>query len=405
MKLPETLTCQTLRLLAVLPAVLVISACGGGGGGSSSTGQTTPILQAGMQRLYSGSATRTVVYATPTSSSPNNTLTYSFTEVQNVLQAPASAPASFDINSVYAYKVTLDPGTGTVPVSQVVDDYRNLVVTGSSQATSDVAQNSTVLNSDESANALGGGPFVQTTVTASTYTTPRPGLSYPLQTAAVLTVPQSAVQQISFGDLNLSGAAPSDGSNVAYTNARTQANDGSFSFRRVYVNGNVDSYTENSNGSASYTAVTASGSTTTTVGVPVMANGVYTIPVNRTVLSSSPSTKNYSAADWYAGAALPATPLIQQTETVVGPVSSLPTQCNGALAQPNMYEIDTTTNNLNTTNGTYSVTTTRAFSSSSKGVTVCTLTNEVSSVYAVLTGALTSTTTTQTTSLLAALNY
>ena len=361
-----------------------------------------------MQRQYSGSATRTVVYVTPTSTNPNNTLTYSYTELQNVLQAPASAPANFDIHSVYAYQVTMDPGTGAVPVSLVVDDYRNLIVTGTNQMTSDVAQNSTVINSDESANALGGGPFVQTTITTSTYTTPRPGLSFPLQTGAVLTVPQSEVQQIAFTDLNLSGVEPSDGNNGAYTDSRTQGNDGSFTFSRVYVGPFAEKYTENSDGSATFSrwgTLTNQTATMTTIGVPVSKNGVYTIPVNVSEYSKTPSEGNYLATDWYAGGALPTSPLIQEAQTVIGPVSSLPTQCNGALAQPNMFEIDATTKNLNTTNGTYSVTTRRTFTSSSKGVTVCTLTTEVSNVYAILTGALSSTTTTQTTSVLSGLNY
>jgi len=91
-------------LLLSLPAVLALSACGGGGGGSTaSTGSSTssPLLQVGMQRQYSGSSTRSIVYTTPTSTNPNNTLAYTFTEVQNVLQAPTDALASFRINTVY----------------------------------------------------------------------------------------------------------------------------------------------------------------------------------------------------------------------------------------------------------------------------------------------------------------
>jgi hypothetical protein len=89
---------------------------------------------------------------------------------------------------------------------------------------------------------------------------------------------------------------------------------------------------------------------------------------------------------------------------VVGPASSLPSECNGAVLQPNIYEIDTTTTNLNTVAASYSATTTRNFSAGD-GASICQLSTETSSSYDVLTGALISTTTTTTTTLLSAINY
>ena len=121
------------RWLRLLPVALLLSACGGGDnqGGSS----LSPILQVGMQRQYSGTATRTIVYANPTTSSPNNTLVYTFTETQNVLQAENNPTASFDVHTDYTYSVVQDPGVGTVPISQSVDNYENLLVSGNSQMT------------------------------------------------------------------------------------------------------------------------------------------------------------------------------------------------------------------------------------------------------------------------------
>ncbi|MBV8621789.1 MAG: hypothetical protein JOY84_23210 [Curvibacter sp.] len=391
-------------LLLSLPAVLALSACGGGGGGSTaSTGSSTssPLLQVGMQRQYSGSSTRSIVYTTPTSTNPNNTLAYTFTEVQNVLQAPTDALASFRINTVYTYAVTQDPGTGSVPVSQVVDDYKNLLVSGNTQWTVDYGQTTTTVNLDESANALGGGPFNATTTTVASYPTLRPGFVFPLQTGASLTMPQSAQQQISYSDVNASGSAPSNGSNVAYNTSRSQNDDGSFSFLRSYVNGNTDNYQQNADGSASFVQTTSSSTTNTGIAQPVAGASGFTIPITRTVAAASTSTKSYSAADWYPGNALPVLPLVLQQEVVVGPVSSLPTQCNGALVQPNMFEIDTTTSNLNTSSGNYSLTTTRSFNAN--GVAVCTLTQEAAYAYSLLTGVLNSTTTTQTTTVLTSL--
>ena len=67
-----------------------------------------PLLQVGMQRQYTGTTTRSVVYASPTTTNENNTLVYTFTENQSVEQAPAGSSAdsaaavstemSFDMN-------------------------------------------------------------------------------------------------------------------------------------------------------------------------------------------------------------------------------------------------------------------------------------------------------------------
>lgn len=395
-------------LFTLAPVALLLSACGGGGGGGYYGGggdqnNNQPILAVGMQRQFTGTTTRTVVYATPTSTNVNNTLAYSFTESQNVLQAPLSAPGYFDINSVYAYTVTQDPGVGAVPISQTVDDYRNLYFSGNTQATSDFGQNSTVISNDETSNLLGDGPYTQTTVTTATYPTPRPGLVFPLLAGETNSIPQSSVENITFTDVNAANAPPPSGNFFGYTRSRTENNDGSFSFQQTGVTGFNETFAESANGSGAYTNTGPSTTTTTTISVPALASSIYTIPVNRTITSSTPGNVNYSAADWYPGGGLVPAPLVLSSQIVVGQVSALPSQCNGALMQPNTFEVDTTTTNLNTVNAVYSVTTTQGFNSN--GVSVCSLTQETSSSYDVLTGALFSTTTTQTTTILAALNY
>jgi hypothetical protein len=392
--------------LRLLPIALLLTACGGGGTGSDSNAPTAlpPILQVGMQRQYVGTATRSIVYTSPTATSPNNTLVYSFIENQAVLQAATGAPANFDVHTDYTYSVVQDPGVGTVPVSQSVDNYENLLISGTSQMTTTVAQQTVVASSDETSNALGGGPYTETTTTASTFPSARNSFSYPLQAGATMDVPQSSAQNINFTDVNAGGTAPPNGTNVGYTKARTENDDGSFSFQSTYVNGNGETLTQNSDGSGTYTSTSATATTTTTLGLPVAAGGVDTLPVARGTLASGITTdKSYTATDWYPNSGAPSSPLILESENVVGPVSSLPSQCSGALLRPDIYEIDTTTSSLSTINATYSVTTTQAFNAD--GVTVCSLTLETSYDYDLLTGALTSSTTTQTNTLLNAINY
>ena len=386
--------------LVLLPLALLLTACGGGGGGTDPTSPnaTTPLLQVGMQRQYTGSTTRSVVYANPSSTAVNNTLSYTFSELQSVLQAPVNAPGNFDIYSVFNYTVTQDPGTGTVPISQSVHDYRNLITSGSGQATVDLGQKTVVLNNDETSNALGGGPFTETTTTTTIFPTPRTSFFYPLQSGASLTVPQSSSQSISFADLNTVGAPPPNGSNIGYTRTRTQQDDGSFTYQQLGATGTQESLVQNSDGTGSTAVTNATSLTTTTLGVPAANNGVVSLPISRVVTSSTPSTKAFSAVDWYPNAGAVSSPLILQKQNVVGPVSTLPAQCNGALLQPNMFEIDTTTSNLNTISATLTVSSSRSFNAN--GVAVCTLKQQTASNYTLTTGALASTTTTQTATLL-----
>jgi hypothetical protein len=385
--------------LRLLPLAALVASCGGSGGGSN---QLTPILQVGMQRQYVGTATRSAVYADPTATMQNNTLVYTFTQNQSVQQAATGAPANFDVHSDYTYSVVQNPGVGTVPVSQSVDTFENLQIVGDIQTVISLGQKVVAVSNDETSNALGNGPYTETSTTSSTYTTPRASFPYPLQTGATMTTPQSVMQTITFIDVKGGDSAPSNGTDVGYTETRSENDDGSYSYQSTYVNGDTFSRTQNSDGSGSETSTSATSTITTTVGLPVAADGANTIPVTRTVTPATKTATNYSAADWYPGNDAPNSPLVLVTRIVVGLASSLPSDCNGAVLQPEFYEIDTTTTDLNTIGASYSATTTRAFNDGN-GVSLCQLSTEISSSYDILTGALISTTTTTTTTLLSAI--
>ena len=390
--------------LFLLPFSVLVSACGGAGGDGGGSTQVTPLLQVGQQRTYTGTTTRAVVYANQTATQQNNTLVYNFTENQAVQQAPTGAPANFDVQISYAYTVVTDPGTGVVPLSQTVDDYENLTTTGSTQQVTTLGEKDVTVSNDETANALGNGPYTQTLSVSETFPTPRPNFSYPLQTGATMTSPQSADETTTFTDVNASGAPPTNGSNVGYTLTRTENDDGSFSYQQANVTGTNFSRTQNSDGSGSQTYTNPTSTTDWTLGVPVANNGVNTIPITETVTATHVTTTNYSAQDWYPNGGAVSSPLILSTRNVVGPASSLPTECANAVAKPGIYEVDTTTDSLVPWGPTYTTTATRNFSAAD-GASVCQLTTTTESTYALDTGALVSTTTTTTSLYLSAINY
>ena len=387
--------CSSKMMLRLLPLAVLVSSCGGGDDSSS---PPAPILQVGMQRQYTGTTTRTVVYATPSTTQQNNTLEYTFAESQSVQQAATGAPGDFDVHTEYTYTVVQDPGVGMVPISETSDTYEDLLTSAGTQTVTTLGQQVVAVSNDETSNALGDGPYTATSTTTSSYTTPRDGFPYPLQSGATLTVPQSETETISFTDVNGGGSSPSNGSDVGYTLTRTENDDGSFSYTSDYVNGSTSARLLNADGSGSQTFTSATSTTETTVGAPAAANGVYTIPISVAVDSTQTTTTNYSAADWYPGNGAPNSPLVLATRTVVGPTSTLPSGCDGAMQLPGVYEIDTTTTNLNPIGSSYSNTTTRNFSAAD-GASVCQLSTETVSSYNLHTGALVSTTTTTTATL------
>jgi hypothetical protein len=285
-----------------------------------------------------------------------------------------------------------------------VDTYEDLTTSGATQTVTTLGQNVVAVSNDETSNALGGGPYTQTSTTTSTYPSPRDNFSYPLQTGATLTTPQSQTQTIGFTDLNAGGAAPPNGADVGYSITRTENDDGSFSYQTSYVNGNSFSRTQNSDGSGSQSYTSATATSTTTLGLPVAANGVNTLPITVTVAGATTTTTQHSAADWYPNGGTPSSPLVAENRTVVGPTSTLPSECSSAVQKPGIYEIDTTTTSLSPIGSSYSVTTTRNFSAAD-GASVCQLSTETASSYNLDTGVLVSTTTTTTATVLNAINY
>ena len=391
--------------IPVVPLALLLSACGGDGDSAG----LAPVLRVGMQRQYTGSSTRSVVYANPTASSPNNTLTYNFTENQSVQASAGNAPADYDVHTDYAYTVVADPGTGSVPISQSVDSFQNLVVSGDSQMTVTVAQNTVAVSNDESADALSGGPYTETTTTTASFPTVRTSFSYPLKSGATMNVPQSSTANIAFTDADASGAAPPDGSNVGYTRTRTEGDDGSVSYQNTSANGNTEDLTQGPDGSGNYTATSATSATATTtvtLALPVTTGGMNSLPITRSTMTAATgasTSTDYTAADWYPNDGAPDAPLVLQAQTVIGPTDSLPADCQGALLRPDIYEIDTSTTSQSTINASYSVTKTQSFNAD--GVTVCSLSQATAYAYELLTGTLSSTTTTTTTTVLNAINY
>jgi len=376
---------------------MLVSACGDDG-----SDQPTPLLKVGQTRQYTGTTTRAEVYANPSGTQQNNTLEYTFVQNVSVLQAPSGAPADFDVQSSYTYTVVQDPGVGVVPVSEMVDTYENLLVSGNTQQVTQFGSKTVTVSNDETSNALGNGPYTETNSTTASFTTARDNFPYPLQTGATLTAPQSESETIVFTDVNASNAAPSNGTNVGYTLTRMENDDGSFSYTQTNVTNTSFVRTQNSDGSGTETYMGATSSTATTIGVPVENSGAYTIPVS--VTTNAGTTTNYSAQDWYPKNALPSSPLVLESRNVVGPASTLPSECNGAVLKPGIYEIDTTTSSLSPLGPTYTTIATRNFNAAD-GAMICELTTQMEMVYNLDTGVLVSTTTTTTSEILSAINY
>jgi hypothetical protein len=170
------------------------------------------------------------------------------------------------------------------------------------------------------------------------------------------------------------------------------------------VNGSTFARTQNADGSGNQTFTKAASISTTTLGLPATVSGATSIPITVRVDSTQTTTTDYSAADWYPDGGSPSSPLVLATRNVVGPTSSLPAECTGAVLRPNIDEIDTTTTSLNPIGASYSSTKTRNFSAGD-GATICQLSSETVSSYDLETGELVSTTTTTTTTVLSAINY
>jgi hypothetical protein len=375
-------------------AALAVAAAGCSGGGSSpaptpSSAATPPaILVAGNQRTFTGTDTTTHVYASPSPGQANYTSASTFAGTTTINTAASGAPAAWDINSTVTYTVTQAATTGTQTLSTDTDTYENQTMSGSQTTISETGSKSTTTASDVSAAAAGGGPFTLTTKATTAYVSPFTNDVYPLQTGPSITEPLARTITESQTDLNAGGGSPPSPYYYVTSEAETYNNDGSYMIDpRNYSNGDMRVLTESSNGSASQSDST--NSYAETIGVPQLVGGIYKIPVAVTNSSGSLTT-NYDATDWYAGNALPTTPLETETVTVKGETTTLPAACAGALAEPNVFEVDTNISTLNVF-GSSQTELQQAFNSN--GINDCLLRTTTTMDYSVETGNLTETTT------------
>jgi len=356
------------------------------------------VLQIGTVSHYNAAALRSIVYTAPTTGSEDAVLTQTYTVTQSIEQAAAGAPGPIDVHNVFAYTLTHDPGEGTVPVTQTTDTFRGVGISGSNQTVSTYGQNIALVANDETSDAEGGGPYTMSTTTATTYPAPLVGLTYPLVTGATLTLPAAASQKITQTDVNAGNAVPPTGL-LNFAQTQLINNDGSFTFTKIFPAQGTEVRTENSNGSGTDVATLTTGTVAETIGLPTAG----TIPVSVTATPAGGTAKStaFSAADWYPSGVV-SSPLSLETMTVIGPTATLPVTCDGAIAQPNIVEVDQVKHTLDVF-GSYVSSTTRLFISN--GLTVCQLATSTSANYDIRTGALFSTINTTNIQVLAATTF
>jgi len=379
--------------LIVVAAALAASAtgCGGSSGGSVTPRPTTTaspptILVAGSQRTFTGTDTTSHVYANPSPGQANYTSASSFTATTTIQDAASGAPATFDVNSVVDYTVTQAATTGTQTLTSDSDTFENQTMSGSTTTISEPANTSVTTANDVSAAAAGGGPYTLTTNDSTQYVTPFTNGVYPLQTGSSINEPLARTVTENQTDLNSGNGTPP--SSYVYTTSLVQTynGDGSYTIEpRNYSNGVARNVVENSNGTA--TVSDTNDSFAEVVSLPTLVGATYFIPVSVTNTSGTTTTA-YSAADWYPGNANPPSPLETETLTVKGPVGSLPSGCAGALAEPNIVEVDTNVATLNVF-GSYETEAQQAYNSN--GINDCILRTTTTLDYSLTTGAPTET--------------
>ena len=383
------------QFLIVVAALLAActTGCGGSSGGSvtpqpTATSTATPptILVAGSQRTFTGTDTTTHVYASPSPGQANYTSASSFTATTTIQDAASGAPATFDVNSVVDYTVTQAATTGTQTLTSDSDTFENQTMSGSTTTISEPANTSVTTANDVSAAAAGGGPYTLTTNDSTQYVTPFTNGVYPLQTGSSINEPLARTVTENQTDLNSGNGTPP--SSYVYTTSLVQTynGDGSYTIEpRNYSNGVARNVVENSNGTA--TVSDTNDSFAEVVSLPTLVGATYFIPVSVTNTSGTTTTA-YSAADWYPGNANPPSPLETETLTVKGPVGSLPSGCAGALAEPNIVEVDTNVATLNVF-GSYETEAQQAYNSN--GINDCILRTTTTLDYSLTTGAPTET--------------
>jgi hypothetical protein len=337
------------------------------------------------------------VYASPTANQSNYTAGYTFTVARSIAAAAAGAPAAIDVHAVTAYTIAQNPGTGVADISTTADTFDNQVAVTGGTSLQEVAVNTVAVGTDESAGASGGGPFTKTTTTNTSYASPQLIGVYPLVAGATVDEPIGRTVATTATDANGGNADTTTVFDVSSNNVVNS--DGSYSLAEQLSNGESQTDVESSNGSGTIGATGPAYVLADTIGVPVASGTGYAIPVTTdqqfATLGATPAptatTMPYSAADWYPGGALPASPLQTDTVTVKGAATALPAGCAGAVSEPNVFEIDTTSTTLNVVQPSYAMTTQQSFNSN--GNPVCILRTTTTKNYALTTGLLAQTTT------------
>ncbi len=345
---------------------------------------------------YTGTDIITHVFPNPTGTQANYTAGYTFKLTRSIEAAAAGAPASIDINAVTAYTTTQDPGTGVTNVSTTTDTFDNQVAANGGTSIQEVASKSVATGIDESAGTLGGGPFTKVTTTTTTYASPQINGVYPLVAGASVSQPIGRTVTTAATDAN--GGVSDTATTFDISSNDTIASDGSYTLVQQLSNGESQTTVEGPTGSGTIAASGPLYTLADTIGVPSNPGTGFTIPITiyKQYVTAGPTpaptatTVAYSAADWYPGNALPGTPFQTDTATVRGAVTTLPAACAGAIAEPNVFEIDTNEATLNI-DASYSTETQQSFNSN--GTPVCVLRTTTTNAYSLTTGALSQTTT------------
>lgn len=344
---------------------------------------------------YTGTETVVVTIPSPTPSSPNSSASYTFSEIATVKSAVAtsgSPAAALDLNRVTNYTVVTAASSGTQPSISTSDTLLNTTLNSDGTQSIEVMQTLSSVTGTNIGASGGIAPYFYTSNSTTTFITPQLKVTYPLVTGATWSLKNaysqsSSIQTVDANNTNISGSQ----SNGTYQN------DGSYSLVQQNESGTTATFTQVSDGSGTQINSNKSAGSNTVLNwafsVPVVSNGTFTIPVTTTTASNT--TKNYSAADWYLGNTVPS-PLGTNTATVVGPATALPAQCNYSGAnQPNLFERDSSSSLLDTVRGTYTVSNSQVFDSN--GLTVCELQVTSETYYDGLTGLLTKTVVSTTT--------
>jgi len=379
--------------------MLVLSACGGNGGSSPSPRPSvtvSPVLVPGTVAQYSGTDIITHVFPNPTGTQANYTAGYTFKLTRTVENATAGAPAALDVNAVAAYTTTQDPGTGVTKVSTTTDTFENQAAVSGGTSISELASKSVATGIDESAGALGGGPFTKVVTTTTAYASPLSIAVYPLVAGASVSEPVGRTVTTAATDAN--GGTPDTATTFDTSSTDTINSDGSYTFSQQLSNGESQTTVESSDGSGTINATGPLYTLSDTIGVPANPGTGFTIPITTykqyvtTGATPAPTatTLAFSAADWYPGNAAPIAPFETDTVTVKGAATTLPSACAGAIAEPNVFEIDTSEATLNI-DASYETESQQSFTSN--GTPVCVLRTITTSAYALTTGVLSQTTT------------